>query len=178
MDRMFFERKSEVPCGMRAAFSPGRKNGCVSPLSVRKESESDSIATQEQAVTIEGKDSFEQFVDNVVRNIERHGFPDKRVSLPLERMYEAAHGKGLNFNKVLASLEERGIYHEKTNDKVIFFQKSELPDMAAQFQAAKEMFEKMTPEERQRLEDLYRNLTPEQMEEIKKQAQSLGLGLG
>lgn len=65
-------------------------------------------------------DALEKFVDNVVTNLAKHGFPERVVAFPIERLYDSAYAKGLNFNKVLEALEARGITHEKTPEKVIF----------------------------------------------------------
>ncbi len=61
------------------------------------------------------------FIANIVKNLEKNGFPDKRVSLPLEKLYESAYNKDLNFNRVLEFLSEKEIQHEKTAEKIIFF---------------------------------------------------------
>jgi hypothetical protein len=61
------------------------------------------------------------FIANIVKNLEKNGFPDKRVSLPLEKLYESAYNKGLNFNRVLEFLAEKDIQHEKTAEKIVFY---------------------------------------------------------
>ena len=49
---------------------------------------------------------YRQFVQSVIDNIKKNGFPEKKVAFPLERMYELAEAKGINFNKVLETLSE------------------------------------------------------------------------
>lgn len=67
-------------------------------------------------------DKSGEFIANLINNLNKNGFPEKKVALPLETLYESAHNKGVNFNKVLTFLaEEKGISHEKTSTKVIFF---------------------------------------------------------
>ena len=63
--------------------------------------------------------AYGEFITNIMKVLDDNGFPEKRVSLPLERMYETAHEKGINFNKVLAFLKEKGVDHEKTPEKII-----------------------------------------------------------
>lgn len=63
---------------------------------------------------------YGEFIVKIIKTLSDHGYPAKRVSLPLERMYALAHAKGLNFNKVLSFLQEKNIGHEKTEEKVIF----------------------------------------------------------
>lgn len=68
---------------------------------------------------------YGDFIVNVMKTLEKNGFPKNQVSLPLEKMYEVAHSKGINFNKVLEFLKEKNIDHKKTNEKIIFFEKEE-----------------------------------------------------
>lgn len=35
-----------------------------------------------------------EFVDKILQTLKTNGFPDKRVSLPTEKMYEAADNRG------------------------------------------------------------------------------------
>lgn len=62
----------------------------------------------------------EKFIETIKSNLDRNGFPDKKVSLPLEKLYEAAENKGLSLNDCLLAMENEGIFHEKTTEKIIF----------------------------------------------------------
>ncbi len=125
---------------------------------------------------------YESFVSNIVSNLNKNGYPSKRVALPLERLYESAYEKGLNFNKALTLLEEQGISHEKTAEKVIFFPKESLaaesktPSMNDMMAEAQRTISAMSAEERQKLMSLFQNMTPEQQAEIVKKAKDMGLG--
>jgi hypothetical protein len=68
---------------------------------------------------------YRQFVQKVIDNIKKNGFPEKKVAFGLEQMYEAAYNKGINFNKVLDTLDSIQIAHQKTPEKVIFFPKDQ-----------------------------------------------------
>ncbi|MBN2529740.1 MAG: hypothetical protein JXR76_25340 [Deltaproteobacteria bacterium] len=68
---------------------------------------------------------YRQFVQTVIDNIKKNGFPEKRVAFGLERLYEAAEKKNINLNKVLGTLDDIRIAHEKTPEKIIFFPKPE-----------------------------------------------------
>lgn len=72
-------------------------------------------------------DPIEAFADTVLGNLHKHGFPAQKVAFPLERLYESAYAKGVNFNKVLEVLAARGVDHEKTPERVIFAPRAE-PD--------------------------------------------------
>jgi hypothetical protein len=122
--------------------------------------------------------------------LEKNGFPANRVSLPLERLYEAAHKDGLNFNKVLDELHSSGIAHEKTPDKIIFmavnkddentsgvfdqwkdldFSKMNIAEMMSQ---ASTLMSQMTPEQIQNVRKMYENLSPEERAKILEMAKS------
>ncbi len=113
--------------------------------------------------------AYEPFLDNLNRILERNGFPDKRVSLPLEKMYEVAHEKGLNFNKALEQLAERGVAHEKTNDKIIFFSRD---DMLKQAEA---MLRNLPPEQLRQFEEMFRNMPEEEKAQMMEKAKGMGL---
>jgi hypothetical protein len=71
--------------------------------------------------------AYRAFVQSVIDNIKKNGFPDKKVSLPLEQLYEAAHRRGINLNKVLETLDGIQIAHTKTPEKIIFYPKDREP---------------------------------------------------
>lgn len=66
---------------------------------------------------------YREFAQSVIDNVKKHGFPDRKVAFPLEQLYEAAERKGINFNKVLVTLDEIQIAHTKTPEKIIFYPK-------------------------------------------------------
>ncbi len=67
-------------------------------------------------------EDFNQLVESVLTTLTKNGYPGNHVALPIDRMYEVAHTKGLNFNKVLSALAERGIGHKKEGNRLIFSQ--------------------------------------------------------
>lgn len=132
---------------------------------------------------------------DMARNIEailgKHGFPENRVALPLEKLYESAHRDGVNFNKVLAELQSKGVGHEKTAEKIIFFRvEADLPggfsmehlksmdfsklstdDMMRQ---ASQMMQSMTPEQLRKIKEMYDNLSPEERSQLMNLAANMG----
>jgi hypothetical protein len=66
---------------------------------------------------------YRTFVQNIIDNIKKNGFPEKRVAFGLEKLYDAAEKKDLNLNRVLQILDDIQIAHEKTPEKIIFFPK-------------------------------------------------------
>lgn len=119
---------------------------------------------------------YDEFLGHILKSLEKNGYPDRRVGLPLERMYEVAYDKGLNFNKALTLLEERGVSHEKSAERVIFFPKAaaakSFKDMMAEAQKA---VDSMSPQVRDELMKMYQNMTAEQKADIVKKAQEMGL---
>lgn len=76
-------------------------------------------------------DQSGDFIANLLTNLTKNGFPGKKVALPLDKLYESAHGKGVNLNKILTFLhDEKNIAHEKSSSKIIFAPKS-VPESAA-----------------------------------------------
>jgi hypothetical protein len=69
-------------------------------------------------------DESAQFIANIMENIHRYGFPEKKVALPLDKMVATAQDKGLNLELILEFLAAKDIMHTKTDSKVIFWKRS------------------------------------------------------
>lgn len=144
---------------------------------------------------------YGEFIVNIMQTLDKNGFPNNKVSLPLVKMYEKASAKGLNFNKVLEFLKEKGIDHTKTTEKIIFFprqaQQEEQPENTAgnPFQAfqgldlsqlqnmnlaelmstASELIKNMNPEQLAAIQAMYTDMSEEQKQELMKKAKELGI---
>ena len=116
---------------------------------------------------------MKEFTDNILKILNSNGFPEKRVSLPTEKMYEAADNKGFSFNLILEELKKNhNIAAQIGPDKIIFSQvKMNQEDMMKQ---AQEMMSKMSPEELRKLQEMFTNMSPEEKEEIMKKGKDLG----
>lgn len=150
------------------------------------------------------QDKFRNFVQNVIDNIKKHGFPNNKVAFPIESMYEAAEKKDINFNKVLETLDEIQIAHEKTPEKIIFYpkdrvQKSTPPpspnipgidpgmfdnidpsifenvNMQDILSSAAGMMQNMSPEQLGSIKSLYENMSDEERAALMEQLKKLGL---
>ena len=139
------------------------------------------------------------FIVKIIETLKKNGFPAKRVSLPLEKMYEVAFNKGLNFNKVLEFLKEKNIDHEKTPEKIIFFEKQESSsdnqfdpsklfemfnqnagagagaNMSHLIEKAQEMIQTMPKDQVESMLKLFNNMPEDQKADIMKKARDLGL---
>ena len=139
-------------------------------------------------------DPLATFVQHVVQQLAKHGFPERHVSFPIEKMYEAAAAKGLSFNRVLDVLAERGIAHEKTPEKIVFSPAASAPPVSgpgpfpgldpAMFAgmskeqlmaAAQTAMQQLGPEQLAALQAMIEGMTPEQQAEMIEQARKLGL---
>ncbi|MCP4679979.1 MAG: hypothetical protein GY854_31700 [Deltaproteobacteria bacterium] len=126
---------------------------------------------------------YRAFVQSVIDNVKKNGFPGKKVAFPLEQMYEIAEKKGISFNKVLATLDEIQIAHKKTPEKIIFYPKDREPQPQPQPQAGAnptdafsnmaaninpEMFKNMDMSDMMTAaSQMMQNLNPEQLEAVK-----------
>lgn len=120
-------------------------------------------------------DELNNFKDQVLKNLTNHGYPQKKISLPLEKMYEVADNKGLSFNKVLELLKEEGHESEITTDKVIFSPAQQEEDMSAMFSQAKDMMANMSPEQLQSIQEMILSMSQEDREELLKKGKDMGL---
>ena len=125
---------------------------------------------------------MQNFIDRIVSTLEANGFPSKKVSLPTEKMYEAADNKGLSFNAVLEKMkEDLQIEAQIGAEKTVFtklqlsdnpFEGMDQDDMMAK---AQEMMGKMSPEELKAIQDQILNMSPEQKAEMMKKGKEMGL---
>ena len=116
---------------------------------------------------------MKEFSDKILQTLKTNGFPAKRVSLPTEKMYEAADNKGLSFNQVLEVLKnEHNVEAQIGADKIIFSQAVQPQDMMKQ---AQEMMAKMSPEELRKIQEMFENLSPEQKDEMLKKGKDMGI---
>lgn len=111
----------------------------------------------------------------ILKNLENNGFPVKKVSFDLEKLYELADNKGENLNAILENLKsEHSIEHDKNLDKIIFKSAhGQNPD--EMMKKAQEMMSKMSPDELAQIQKQFESMTPEQKEEMIAQAKKMGL---
>lgn len=126
---------------------------------------------------------MQEFIKQIIKNLESNGFPVKKVSLPTLKMYEIADTKGLSLNKVLDQLrDEYKIDVEIGDEKIVFTKLLDTttahdfpninPDMMSQVQ---EMLSKMDPAELQRIQEQVANMSEEERQQLMSQAKGMGL---
>jgi len=114
------------------------------------------------------------FKDMILKNLGQNGFPLKKVSLPLEKLYEVANERGANLNQILELLDSEGTAHEKVEDKIIFCAKiPESVDQEAMMKQAQDMMSQMTPEQITEIQNMIGNMSPEEREQMMQQASTM-----
>ena len=125
--------------------------------------------------------SIKDMSENILQILKTNGFPGKRVSLPTEKMYEAADNKGLSFNQVLQQLKtDHNIEGQVGTDKIVFSQvmaSNPLAGMDPQemIKQAQEMMGKMDPEELKKLQAMFLNMSADEKEDVLKKGKDLGI---
>jgi len=128
--------------------------------------------------------SIDKFIEQIIKNLEMNGFPAKKVSFDLERLYEMADKHGLSFNNVAERLLEVGIAAENSTEKIIFStvkeekaeDKFDLPDLDSdEFKQAQEMLSKMSPDEMESMKKMFENMSDEEKADMMKKAKDMGL---
>lgn len=115
-----------------------------------------------------------EFIEKILQILNSNGFPEKRVSLPTEKMYEVADNKGLSFNQVLEQLKsEHNIDAHIGSEKIVFsVVKMNQDEMLRQ---AQDMMSQMDPEELRRLQEMFTSMSSEEKEEVMRKGKDLGL---
>ena len=119
---------------------------------------------------------LEAFVEVVLRNLEKNGFPLNPVSFPLEKMYETASLRGFSFNKVRDSLRERGIDTELDGERVVFSQKAPSPDEAdleKMSAVAEQILQNMSPEQQAQITRMMQDMSPETLAMMREQWETI-----
>lgn len=131
----------------------------------------------------------EIFVERIIQNLKSNGFPSKKVSLPTDKVFEAADKLGFSFNQVIVELKEKGIIADIGADKIVFseatvinplsgdFDPNSLKDMDAEELKikAKEFMSTMSPEQMAEMQKMYQNMSDEEKEEVLKKGKEMGL---
>ena len=138
-------------------------------------------------------DTTKQFISQIEENLKRNGYPDKKVSLPLEKMYEVADSKGLSFNAVLKVMkEEHGVEGLLETDRVIFSPVKENQstpnspfslnpedlknmDQDELKEKAQSFMKSMSPEQMAEIQKTFNNMSQEEKDELMKKGKEMGL---
>lgn len=128
-------------------------------------------------------DANNVFLEKIEKNLEKNGFPAKSVSFPMESLYEAAHKSSANLNKILESLDAKGVSNEKTVDKIIFSKKDMFSaDMMEQFKGmdmdnvrekSEQMMNDMPPEQLEYAKQMFSKMSDEEKKDMMAKAMQM-----
>jgi hypothetical protein len=123
--------------------------------------------------------------NQIIKNLELNGFPEKSVSLPLEKLYEVADKKGENLNKILEELATEGTNHTKTDEKIVFSNISPVQESSFNpedmnldgdmMKKVQEMMSSMKPEDLQKIKEKVTNMSSDEQSDLMKKAKKMGL---
>lgn len=119
-----------------------------------------------------------EFIEKILDTLSKNGFPEKRVSLPTDKMFEAADNRGFSFNRVLEEMKTlHNIDADVGADKIIFSQVIIKENLSQEdlMKQTQEMMSQMDPEELRKLQETFMNMSPEEKEDILKKGKDLGL---
>lgn len=128
---------------------------------------------------------IDEFLQLVLKNLEKNGFPEKAVSFPLDKMYESASRRGFSFNKIRTLLQEQKISTELTTEHVIFriaAESSETDPFAAMAEdselanMAQEMLRNMSQEQLKQMQEMMAQLKPEDFASMRAQWEAMPEG--
>jgi hypothetical protein len=117
---------------------------------------------------------IEKLSQQIITNLRNNGLPHKKVSLPLEKMYEISDKKGISFNKVLEHLKTKNIFSKSDTDRIIFEERNthQQNDTLSQ---AMDMLKKMGPEQLKEMKDKIANLSDPEKKELLEKGKEFGL---
>jgi hypothetical protein len=150
-------------------------------------------------------DPEDQFIEKMTSTLKNSGFPEKKVSLPLEKVKSAAEGRNLDFDFILSRLGMMDYPSTIEGDKIIFAVQQEdapasgaspfgdmsgfgdmfggmnmdsLKDMSQEdlMGQVSKMMGSMTPEQQDGLMDMYKNMSDEDKANIMDKADDMGIG--
>ena len=120
---------------------------------------------------------MKEFIEKILQTLTSNGFPEKRVSLPTDKMFELADSKGFSFNDVLQNLKvEHDIEAKIGAEKIIFSQAiAEKPAMNQEdmMKQAQEWMSEMDDSVLNNMKDMFQKMTPAQLEEYIKRLKDI-----
>ncbi|MBN2145140.1 MAG: hypothetical protein JW774_11000 [Candidatus Aureabacteria bacterium] len=112
---------------------------------------------------------IEQIIETIRTNLEKNGYPAKRVSFPKMALINFINKHDFELEDVLGEMQLKDIFHEVREDRIIFSSNKETP---SEFDFS--VLNKMDPAWiRQQAEMMMKHLTPEQLEEVRKKYEAM-----
>jgi len=127
---------------------------------------------------------MDEFIQSILKNLKVNGFPEKKVSFPVEKMYEISDDKGFSFNSVLDRLNsEHGINAAIEVEKVVFNKSNEKAQTNPMeflkdpnfMQQASEMLKNMDPNQLKQYQTMFENMSEEEKAQVLKKGKDMGI---
>lgn len=120
--------------------------------------------------------------ESILSSIRKNGYPQKKVSLPFQPIFQACKSQGTSLSKVLTQLESQDVMNEMRDDRIIFFDRNfvqqkpdqdpnEIPEEL--LKEASERLKNMDPAEVERMKQKVMEMSPEERENMLKQAKEI-----
>ncbi len=118
--------------------------------------------------------------DKILKTLNQHGFPQKKVSLPTDKLFQMADDIGCSFNKIADQFKAEGMVIEIQAERTIFsMDLSSQPESSFAPQdilkKAQEMMAGLSSEERTKLMQQYQSMSDEEKTQLMEKAKKMGL---
>lgn len=118
-------------------------------------------------------------VESILQSIRKNGYPDKKVNLPFKAIFDACKKHEIKLSEVLKLLEEKSVYSQIGNEKILFFsEKSDAGFSSGEnsdnpmFKAAMDQLNKMDPEEVEKMKEKVMNMSEAERAALMEQAKN------
>ena len=120
--------------------------------------------------------------ESILSSIKKNGYPQKRVSLPFQPIFQACKQQDTTLSKVLKNLEAQDVLNEMRDDRIIFCDRNieikkhdqdpyDVPEDL--LKEASERIKNMDPAEVEKMKKKVMEMSPEERENMLKQAKEL-----
>jgi len=128
---------------------------------------------------------METVVKSILSALEKNGFPEKKVALPFQAIFQSCKKHETTLSNVLNHLKTSDILNETIGDRILFYHKTLSPPKKAEEEAgvsgisaeayadAMEKLKQMDPKEVERMQEQVMNMSPEEQAELMKKAQEM-----
>ena len=121
--------------------------------------------------------------ESILNSIQKNGYPQKKVALPFQPIFQACKKQDTSLSKVLKNLEEKDVLNEMRDDRIIFYHRNtfrtqskvddpyDVPEDL--LKEASERLKSMDPAELEKMKKKVMEMSPEERDNLMKQAQDI-----
>jgi len=118
---------------------------------------------------------MEKFKNQLIKNLENNGFPQKRVAFNIETIYQKCEDAGLSFNNLRPFLREDGIESTIETERVIFSKIATTTNNQDKMKEAQDMMSNMDPQELEKIQNMFENMSEDEKNNLMQEAKKMGL---